>query len=168
MKAMHNALSSGSSNLTEVNAMSSAELATLVRSQAQSIATKDEHILALQHQLDWFRRQLFGQKSERFAPEPDPSQMHLGEVLAIPAQQPQKIKIIAAYTRGVAQKDGAESGEELKFFDESKVPVQTIVLVHADVEGLSPDQYEVIGEKVTPTGSRSVREAIRFSSTVGR
>ncbi len=27
--------------------------------------------------------------------------------------------------------------------------MQTITLVHADVEGLSPDQYEVIGEKVT-------------------
>ena len=37
----------------------------------------------------------------------------------------------------------------MPFFDESKVPVQTLTLVHADVQGLSPDQYEVIGEKVT-------------------
>jgi hypothetical protein len=56
---------------------------------------------------------------------------------------------IAAHTRRTAQHDGAESGEELPFFDESKVPVQTITLVHTDVEGLSFDQYEVIGEKVT-------------------
>ena len=41
------------------------------------------------------------------------------------------------------------ASEELPFFDESKVPVQTLTLVHADVQGLSPDQYEVIGEKVT-------------------
>ena len=129
--------------------MSSAELATLVRSQAQTIATKDERIAALQHQLDWFRRQIFGQKSERFAPEPDPSQIHLGEIFPVPTQPPEKIKSIPAHDRRVAQKDGAQSAEELKFFDESKVPVQTIVLVHADIEGLSPDQYDVIGEKVT-------------------
>ena len=58
--------------------MSTADLASLVHSQAETIA-------ALQHQLDWFRRQLFGQKSERFAPDPDPMQMHLGEALPAPA-----------------------------------------------------------------------------------
>ena len=129
--------------------MSAAQLTALVRSQAQTITTQDERIAALTHQLDWFRRQIFGQKSERFAPAPDPSQMHLGEVFPVPAQPLEKIRSIPAHARRVAQKDGAESGEELKFFDESKVPVQTIVLVHADLEGLSPDQYEVIGEKVT-------------------
>jgi transposase len=122
--------------------MSAAELHSLVQSQAETIA-------ALRQQLDWFRRQLFGQKSERFVAEPDPSQMHLGEVFPVRSEPREKLKTIPAHTRRVAQKDGAESAEELKFFDESQVPVQTIVLVHADVEGLSPDQYEVIGEKVT-------------------
>lgn len=75
--------------------MSAAELAALVRSQAETIA-------ALQHQLDWFRRQIFGQKSERFAPEPDPTQMHLGEVLPVPAQPVEEHKSIAAHTRRVA------------------------------------------------------------------
>jgi transposase len=142
MSDMQNAPSTGSSDLTEVSALSAGELAVVVRSQAQKIA-------ALEHQLEWFRRQLFGQKSERFAPEPDPSQMHLGEVFPTPAQPIDKHQSIPAHTRRITQTDGAESGEELKFFDESKVPVQTITLVHADVEGLSPDQYEVIGEKVT-------------------
>lgn len=146
---MQNAASSLSSNLTEVSTMSTVDLAAVVRSQAQTIATLEERNAALSHQLDWFRRQIFGQKSERFAPEPDPSQMHLGEVFPVPAQPLEERKSIPAHTRRMAQQDGAESAEELQFFDESKVPVQTIVLVHADVEGLSPDQYEVIGEKVT-------------------
>ncbi len=120
--------------------MSAAELSALVRSQAETIA-------ALQHQLDWFRRQIFGKKSERFAP--DPAQLHLGEVLPVPPQPVEEHKRIPAHTRRVTRKDGAESGEELKFFDESRVPVQTIVLMHADLEGLASDQYEVIGEKVT-------------------
>jgi len=139
---MDSAAATGSSTLTEDPSMSAAELAAVVRSQAEKIA-------ALEHQLEWFRRQIFGQKSERFAPEPDPSQMHLGETFPVPATPVEKLKPIAAHTRRTAQHDGAENGDELPFFDESKVPVQTLTLVHADVKGLSPDQYEVISEKVT-------------------
>src|SRR5580698_3280775 len=142
MSDMQSAASSGSPTLTEVSAMSAAELAALARSQAQMIAVQDEKIAALEHQIEWFRRQIFGQKSERFAPEPDPSQIHLGETFPVPAQPAEERKSIAAHTRRVVQQDAAESAEELKFFDESKVPVQTITLVHADVEGLAPDQYE--------------------------
>jgi len=93
-------------------------------------------IAALEHQLDWFRRQIFGQKSECFAPEPDRSQMHLGETFPVPAATVQELKPIAAHTRRTTQHDGAESSEELSFFDESKVPVQTLTLVHADVQRL--------------------------------
>jgi transposase len=149
MSDMQNAGSSGSSTLTEVPSMSAAELAALARSQAQTIAVQDEKIAALEHQIEWFRRQIFGQKSERFAPEPDPSQMHLGESFPVPAATLDERTPIAAHTRRTAQHEGAQSGEALPFFDESKVPVQTITLMHADVKGLTPDQYEVIGEKVT-------------------
>jgi transposase len=149
MSDMQSAASSGSSTLTETPSMSAAELAALARSQAQTIAVQDEKIAALEHQIEWFRRQIFGQKSERFAPQPDPSQMHLGETFSVPTAAVDERKPIAAHTRRTAQHAGAESGEELPFFDESKVPVQTITLVHADVEGLTPEQYEVIGEKVT-------------------
>jgi transposase len=141
MSDMKSAASCGSSNPKE-GELSAADLAAVVRSQAEKIA-------ALEHQLEWFRRQIFGQKSERFAPEADPSQMHLGETFPVPAAPAEEHKPIAAHTRRTARHDGAESGEELPFFDESKVPLQTLTLVHADVEGLSPDQYEVIGEKVT-------------------
>jgi len=139
---MQNASPIPSSIAPEVTTMSDAQLQSLVRSQADTIA-------ALRHQLDWFRRQLFGQKSERFAPEPDPAQMHLGEVLSIPTVTPEKVKTIAAHTRRVTQKDGAESGEELKFFDESKLPIESIVLVHEDARGLASSEFELIGEKIT-------------------
>jgi transposase len=66
----------------------------------------------------------------------------------VPPSPTEERKTIAAHTRRAGPRETA-TGEELKFFDESKVPVQTIVLVHADLEGLSPDEYEVIGEKVT-------------------
>ena len=69
--------------------------------------------------------------------------------LPVPAQPVEKHKHIAAHTRRVTPKDGADTGESLPFFDESKVPVQSIVLVHADVKDLQPDEFEVIGEKIT-------------------
>ena len=35
---------------------------------------------ALKHQLEWFRRQLFGQKSEKRPLAPHPAQMHLAQL----------------------------------------------------------------------------------------
>src|SRR5258708_3759116 len=142
MSDMQSAASSGSPTLTEGSALSAAELMTVVRSQA-------EKITALEHQLDWFRRQFFGQKSERFAPEPDPNQLQLGQTFPVPVALAEERKTIAAHTRRTARQDGTESGAELKFFDESKVPVQIITLLHADLQGIPADQYEIIGEKVT-------------------
>ncbi|EQD75831.1 transposase, partial [mine drainage metagenome] len=80
----------------------------------------------LKHQLDWFKRQLFGQKSERFAPLPDPTQLHLGEMMplpATPAAEPQRA--VPAHTRRIAQRDLAADSEAVPFFDEARVPVET-------------------------------------------
>ena len=139
---VQNAQSPASSNPSDVTTMSGAELQNLVRSQAETIA-------ALSHQLDWFRRQLFGKKSERFAPEADPAQLHLGEVLPIPDKPIEKVKVIPAHTRRVAQKDGAVCAEELPFFDESQVPLESIVLVHEEAKELKSGEFELIGEKIT-------------------
>lgn len=139
---MHSGAAQDSSNRIDIKEMSAAELHELVRSQAETIT-------ALKHQIEWFRRQIFGEKSERFIADPTSPQLHLGETFPVPEQPRQEHRSIPAHTRRVPSRDGAEMGEELKFFDESRVPVQTIVLMHADLEDLSPDQYEVIGEKVT-------------------
>ena len=147
MAAMEGSASTGSTNTANA-AMVSADVVAMLRA-------KDEQIAALKHQLDWFRRQVFGSKSERFIAEPNPAQLHLGEALPVPdanaAASAEHEQTIAAHTRRVRARDGAdtETGEELPFFDESKVPIQTIVLMPDTVEGLSPDQYEIIGEKVT-------------------
>src|SRR6266404_1108801 len=116
MSDMQSAASSGSSTPTEVTSMSAAELAAVVRSQAQTITMQDERIAALTHQLEWFRRQIFGQKSERFAPEPDPSQMHLGETFPVPAVLPETTKTVPAHTRRVPKTDLANTGDAVPFF----------------------------------------------------
>jgi transposase len=105
-------------------------------------------VAQLQHQLDWFKRQIFGQKSEkRLLPE-NPAQMSLGE-LPIP-DTPTPVKHIPAHTRQSRPTNVAQSSDESAlFFDDKQVPVETITLQPAEAEGLDPDEYEVISEKVS-------------------
>jgi transposase len=94
-------------------------------------------------------RQIFGQKSERFAHEPDPNQMHLGETFPVPATPAVEHKPVAARARRTAPRDLAEGGEELPFFDESKVPVRILTVYPAEVQGMAQDQFRIICEKIT-------------------
>jgi transposase len=127
-----------------------AQLLDVISELREQNTTQKDRIAALEHQLEWFRRQIFGQKSERHVPEPDPAQLPLGAVLApAPEQPPSERREVAAHSRRVREEDAADSGEALRFFDESKVPVRTVVLMPDTVKGLSEDQYEQIGCKIT-------------------
>jgi transposase len=131
-----------SPTLPEKPELSASELRALLAAQAATIG-------ALTQQLEWFKRQLFGAKSERFAPEPDPAQLHLGETFAAPPSTPEPRKEVGAHTRRAKRHPVNESAESLPFFDESRVPVETIRLPNPKIAGLEPDQYEVIDEKVS-------------------
>lgn len=117
---------------------------------AQAHAALQREVQTIQHQLEWFRRQLFGQKSEKRPLAPHPAQMHLGE-LPIPDAPPEApSKPVAGHTRRTPRTDFAQDKNDAAlFFDEARVPVETITLANPELEGLSPDQYEVIGEKVS-------------------
>ncbi len=136
----------------------SADVAAMMRAKDEQIRALSEQVAALKHQLDWFKRQLFGQKSERFsaAPAPNPMQLYLGEIVGTTPQPtaataPEQLKSVAAHTRRAPTSDAADTDEgvDASFFDESQVPVQTIVLAPAEIEGLSSADYEILGEKVT-------------------
>uniref|UniRef100_A0ABX1PTI3 IS66 family transposase n=2 Tax=Aromatoleum TaxID=551759 RepID=A0ABX1PTI3_9RHOO len=105
---------------------------------------------AMKHQLDWFRRQLFGQKSEKRLVDAHPHQMNLGE-LPVPdsSPPPPPAQDIAAHTRRARTTDYAAGDESAPFFDEARVPVETIAVPNPDADGLTADQYEVIGEKTS-------------------
>ena len=130
---------------TQVAALEPGQVALLLQGQATQI---DE----LKRQVEWFKRQLFGRKSERFAPEPDPQQMHLGQLvgeLPVPDGAATGGSKVAAHTRRKTRSDFAEDGAGAPFFDETKVPVETIHVPSAEAQGLAPEQYELIGEKVS-------------------
>lgn len=104
---------------------------------------------AMKHQLDWFRRQIFGQKSEKRLLEANPQQMILGE-LPMPESSPlPPAKEIAAHSRQPRSTDCAKADASALFFDETRVPVETIAVANPEIDGLTPDQYEVIGEKIS-------------------
>lgn len=122
--------------------------------EAQEVVALRQQVAELQRQVQWFKRQLFGAKSERFAPEPDPQQMHLGQMLGQelpvpPSQAGGQQQQVPAHTRRRPNSDFADDGASASFFDEGKVPVQVIEVPNPEVQGLQPEQYEVIGEKTS-------------------
>ena len=79
--------------------------------------------------------------------------MHLGQLigedLPVPSAQPETGAQVPAHTRRKPRSDFADETGAAPFFDESKVPVQTIRVPAPEVQDLAPEQYEVIGEKTS-------------------
>lgn len=80
--------------------------------------------------MEWFKRQLFGRKSEQFIPA-DSSQLSLGEDVMGPVpERPEQKKRKITYERGVGPKvrpGDCVSDEGLRF--SADVPVKTITLI---------------------------------------
>jgi transposase len=111
-----------------------------------------QEIDGLRHQIDWFRRQIFGHKSEKRAVEAPGQQLSLGEALSPPqtATPPEPpVRPVAAHTRRSLPKAADAEAEAVRFFDETRVPVEVIELANPDIAGLAPDEFEVIGTKET-------------------
>jgi len=141
-------------NTAKSSTPNTADVVSLLQSRDATIQTLKQQNDALKHQLDWFRRQLFGQKSERMAPTPDPTQMHLGEMLPLPASPAAELprttrspRAVPSHTQRVATRDLAADSEAVPFFDEARVPVQIIRVPDPATAGLAADQFDVIGEK---------------------
>lgn len=113
--------------------------------QMEIVALLREHDELLR-QVEWFKRQLFGAKSERRIRDLDTSQLTLGEIVRTEASAKPAIEVAAHRRRRV---DPIETGSDdagLRF--DPSVPVKEIRLLDPEVEA-SPGLYEVVGEKVT-------------------
>ena len=114
------------------------------------IETQRAQIADLTRQLEWFRRQVFGSKSERLAVLEGSRQLSLGELSGLPEKAaPGKTRTVAAHTRRLAQRDAVSEAESVPFFDEARVPIETIAVADPESRHLAPDAFEVIGEKVS-------------------
>lgn len=131
------------SDQAKAQAFTPAQLADLV-------ARQEREIVNLKRQLAWFQRQIFGRKSEKRPPEPDGVQGVLGIGFdAVPGTPlPGKKTVVAGHERERKPKQ-PDGDEAALFFDDKRVPVEVIDVPNPEMDGLAPDQYEVIGEKVT-------------------
>jgi transposase len=140
-------------NAAEVAALDAQHVARLLVAKDAAIDQLEQQVQTLQHQLEWFKRQLFGSKSERFVAMPDPQQMHLGQVLGqelpVPPNKGAGEQQVPSHTRRRPRSDFADDGANAPFFDASKVPVLTIEVPNPEVKDLSLGQYEVVGEKTS-------------------
>lgn len=113
------------------------------------IADLQDENAQLKSQLDWFKKQLFGPKSEKRVIE----NPHQGSLLIDPGTTaPEALPTITVpeHERGTGKKHRSqdcvtESG--LRFTDE--VPVTVISVVPPELSGPNADQYEVINTEVT-------------------
>jgi len=105
--------------------LSPADIAALIKSHE----ALEGQVEQLKHQLAWFKKQLFGRKSERRLIEPSPQQLSLGEnlvageVSVVPAQQ--QVKSHTRRQRQPADSDEMTGGLR---FDDERVPVEVIEL----------------------------------------
>jgi transposase len=130
---------------TDVPTINPQQHAKLCADYEQIRAERD----ALKQELDWFKRQLFGRKSEKRLIE-HPDQMDLGALLgdAAPPSAPEPTEKIS-YTRrkGKQRRDEDVTDSGLRF--DERVPIETIELSAPQLNGADADQYEVIDYKIT-------------------
>ena len=139
-------------NVTQ-RSVSATQMAALTPSQmVKMLDEQGIEITKLRHEIAWFKRQIFGQKSERRTDLPAGMQGTLGEdFTAVPESPvPGKKSRVAGHEREAKPKQAQDGGDESQlFFDDKKVPVEVIVVPNPETVGLAAEDFEVIGEKVS-------------------
>ena len=104
---------------------------------------------ALKYELDWFKRQLFGQKSEKRLDLDDEVQLNLLAGLGVdkPPSRDEVPSETVSYERRAKVRDAAVTHSGLRFGPE--VPVKTIEVRDPAIEAIPQAEREVIGEKVS-------------------
>lgn len=114
---------------------------------AENRVLRDEN-QQLKHRIEWFEKQLFGQKSEKRLIDNPHQPSLLGEPVTTEPVQDDKIHI--SYQRGKAKKqrpDDCTTDSGLRFSDE--VPVEVIRVTPAELRGEAAGDYEIIDTRVS-------------------
>jgi transposase len=129
--------------------LSQAEIVALLHQQERLQARNAE----LEQQNAWFKRQLFGRKSERRLLTADARQLSLAGMLLTPEapveRPPPPTETVVAYQRRTRSGPWPEGDEDSRLRFDASVPIQEILLPNPAVATLAPEAYEVIGERVT-------------------
>ena len=113
------------------------------------VATLTADLAAATQQLDWFKRQLFGRKSEKRLDVDPAIQGNLLSALGVanPPPPQDEPKETVTYTRRNKVRDGAVNDSGLRFGED--VPREIIRVTDPEIEAIPAAQRILIGEKVT-------------------
>lgn len=115
----------------------------------QRLRDAEQQVQSLTHQLEWFKRQLFGRTSEKrheIDPAVQPDLLaRLGRTPPDTAPVPRET--ITYERRKKQRRDDSVADTGLRFDD--SVPVETIVLPPAELDGVPDGEWVQISEKVT-------------------
>jgi transposase len=112
-----------------------------------TLRTQGAEIAQLKQQLDWFKRQVFGEKSEK-RPDPDSEQAALFNALAAADLADTSTTVEVPAHKREKHRSGDEVNDTgLRFGPE--VPLKEITLSCPELDGPNADQYEVIDYKTS-------------------
>lgn len=112
----------------------------------------ENRVVELERQLDWFRRQVFGARSERRLLQvlSSADQLWLGEeMLPCPEEPPSDSTTVKAYERAQRKRPVEFVAEDSQLRFEAPVPIQVIEVPNPATKGLEEDEFETIGERCT-------------------
>jgi len=121
--------------------------AEIIQQQKVEIAELTEQLMAVRQQLEWFKRQVFGRKSEKQI-EPNPYQSSLFQTPQAQAQEEPEHVIKTHKRKSRKQSLDSDVNDTGLRFDES-VPRKVIEVQAPELSGDDADQYEVIDYKET-------------------
>ena len=126
-----------------------ARLSSALEQSNAALAELQSDYQVLKQQLEWFKRQLFGEKSEKRLDIDPEEQGNLLAALGVlgPPRQDEPATRTVSYQRRNKVRDGAVNDSGLRFDD--TVPVKTIEVNDPAVQAIPENLREVIGEKVT-------------------
>ncbi len=117
-----------------------------LRKTEQQLQSSEQQRHSVQRQLDWFKRQIFGEKSERRLAS-DPRQLCLGELVS--ETPPAPSETVRAYQRRTSKRTGDDRGDEsLLRFDET-VPIEVIESAPEEMKTLPESAYERFPDKIS-------------------
>ena len=113
----------------------------------QQLQRSEQRIQSLEQQLDWFKRQMFGRKSEKRIIEPNPMQPLLDGFEAEPPPAAKVEKQTITYTRTKQRGQDCATDVGLRFDD--SVPKRTIRCAAPELSGPNAHEYEHVSDKIT-------------------
>jgi transposase len=115
----------------------------------QRLLQIEQHNQSLKSQLDWFKRQLFGAKSEKRVVVA-PGQMDIADLLGTekspPAHAPTE-KVTYIRRRRKRRADDCVTDTGLRF--DKDVPIKVINIGHPNLQGSEANEYQVIDQKIS-------------------